>query len=272
MERWTGLGFVIPEACQAVFAREADHVGPKRRGMRLVHSRPSLAALAVSISVFIASVVVIPTTISRAAPDSSHLPGPRTIYHKGRNFRIPFNLSPDGRDRVKELILFYSEDRGYEWRHASKTFPNQPTFTFRSSHDGEYWFAVQTVTTDGRVSPKLDSTVEPNLKVVVDTFPPTVLLDPDGRRGSQASVRWEVKDENLDLKTLVLEYQAEGAVHGVASRYDKRTRSAPNDGMRVRLRRSRFGRQSRIRRATYPKPRSTYRKGQAACPSLPRMN
>ncbi len=66
------------------------------------------------------------------------------------------------------------------------------------------------MTIDGKVSPTLDATVEPNLKVVVDTFPPSLLLEPDGRRGSLASVRWEVKDENLDLKSLVLEYQVEG--------------------------------------------------------------
>ena len=108
------------------------------------------------------------------------------------------------------MHLLFSEDQGYHWRGSSKTFPDHPTFTFRSSHDGEYWFAVQTVTIDGKVSPKLDSTVEPNLKVIVDTFPPTLLLDPDKRRGSLASVRWEVKDENLDLKSLVVEYQVEG--------------------------------------------------------------
>src|SRR5262249_42678792 len=43
-----------------------------------------------------------------------------------------------------------------------------------------------------------------------DTFPPSVVLEPDGRRGSMTSVRWEVKDENLDLASLVLEYQVEG--------------------------------------------------------------
>ena len=37
------------------------------------------------------------------------------------------------------------------------------------------------------------------------------MLEPEGRRGSLAGVRWEVKDEHLDLKTLLLEYQVEGA-------------------------------------------------------------
>jgi hypothetical protein len=159
----------------------------------------------------IASVAVVSRTNAWSAADSPQAAGAaRTIYHKGRNFRIPFNLNAEGRDRVKELHLLYSEDQGYHWRSSSRTFPDHPTFTFRSSHDGEYWFAVQTVTIDGKVSPALDATVEPNLKVIVDTFPPTLLLDPDGRRGSLASVRWEVKDENLDLKSLVVEYQVEG--------------------------------------------------------------
>jgi hypothetical protein len=158
----------------------------------------------------ISLVLVSSPTVTDAAQDSSKPSGPRLIYHKGRNFRIPFNLNAEGRERVKELHLVYSEDQGYHWQPSSRTLPEHPTFTFRSSHDGEYWFAVQTVTVDGKVSPKLDSTVEPNLKVVVDTFPPTVLVDPDGRRGSLASVRWEVKDENLNLKSLVLEYQVEG--------------------------------------------------------------
>jgi hypothetical protein len=120
-------------------------------------------------------------------------------------------LNPATKDRVKELHLLVSEDLGYHWSAVSKTFPDHPTFTFRSSHDGEYWFAVQTRTMDGKVAPSLESTIEPNMKVVVDSFPPTLLLEPDERRGSIASVRWEVKDENLDLRSLVLEYQAEGA-------------------------------------------------------------
>ncbi len=166
-------------------------------------------ALVLGLGVIAVSGAFSAPTPARAAPP----PGaPRTpvIYNKGRNFRIPFNLDPSGKDRIKELHLVYSEDQGYEWHSSSRTPPDHPWFTFRASHDGEYWFAVQTLTIDGKVSPRLDATVEPNLKVVVDTFPPTLLLEPDERRGSLASVRWEAKDDNLDLKSLVLEYQVEG--------------------------------------------------------------
>jgi len=179
--------------------------------MRLVLLRPSLAALVLRIGTVIATAGAITPLAAWAVPEQTQATSVPKIYHKGRNFRIPFNLHDAGKDRVKELHLLVSEDLGYHWQPKSKTFPDHPTFTFRSSHDGEYWFAVQTLTIDGKVAPSLDATVEPNMKVVVDTFPPTLLLEPEERRGSAASVRWEVKDENLDLKTLILEYQVEGA-------------------------------------------------------------
>jgi hypothetical protein len=142
--------------------------------------------------------------------------GPRTgrtslIFHKGRSFRIPFKVDADGRTRLKEVQLWYSEDSGFHWKAVSKTTPDRPSFTFRGSHDGEYWFAVRTLSVDGQFFPPIDDTVEPNMKVVIDTTPPSLVLEPDGRKGSLASVRWEAKDEYLDLRSLVIEYQPEGS-------------------------------------------------------------
>jgi hypothetical protein len=179
--------------------------------MRLVLKRPRSIAMGLGLGIlgaWVAGALSLPAAAAPAAGDSESVP---RIFHKARNFRIPFNLNPETQNRVKELHLLVSEDLGFHWRAISKTFPDHPTFTFRSSHDGEFWFAVQTQTTDGKVSPSLDSTIEANLKVVVDTFPPSLLLERDERRGSVASVRWEVKDENLNIKSLVLEYQVDGA-------------------------------------------------------------
>jgi hypothetical protein len=145
-----------------------------------------------------------------AEPSSTSPAAVPLIYYKGRNFRIPITLPTTTRNRIKEVILLVSENSGRKWRAVSKTFPDHPTFSFRSSHDGEYWFAVQTLTVDGQVSPIEDTTVEPNLKVVVDTMAPVLFVEADGRRGSRASVRWDAKDEYLDLKSMALEYQVEG--------------------------------------------------------------
>jgi hypothetical protein len=133
------------------------------------------------------------------------------IYQKQRSFRIPFNLSAAQKGRISEVILLASEDSGYSWEPKSRTDAAHPAFSFRATHDGEYWFTVQTRTLDGKVSPSLDATVEPKMKVIIDTLPPSLILEPDRRRGSVASVRWEVKDEYLALRSMVLEYQIEGA-------------------------------------------------------------
>jgi hypothetical protein len=148
-----------------------------------------------------------PSLAAQEAPAAGEMP---VIYQKHRSFRIPFNLSAAQKSRIDQVILLVSQDNGDSWKPVSKTDVTHPAFAFRTDHDGEYWFTVQTHTMDGKVSPSLDSHVEPKMKVIVDTAPPSVALEPERRRGSTASVRWEVKDENLDLRTLALEYQVEG--------------------------------------------------------------
>ena len=134
-----------------------------------------------------------------------------TIYHKSRSFRIPFNVDQVNRPRLKQVQLWVSEDSGFTWAPRSRTTPDRPAFTFRAARDGEYWFAVRTLDNKGQLFPGEEEKVEPSMKVVVDTAPPSLVLEPDGRRGSLASVRWEVRDAHLDLKSLVIEYQVEGA-------------------------------------------------------------
>lgn len=157
-------------------------------------------------------------TLGLATPAPTLAQAPRapaarvpTIYHKSRSFRIPFNVDPTERARLKAVQLWVSEDAGFTWKLRSETTPDRPSFTFRATRDEEYWFAVRTLDMQGKLYPGEDSQVEPSMKVIVDTKPPSIVLEPDGRRGSLASVRWEVRDEYLVLGSLVLEYQAEGA-------------------------------------------------------------
>ncbi|MDG3006876.1 hypothetical protein [Paludisphaera mucosa] len=133
------------------------------------------------------------------------------IYHKERSFRIPFDLGGKDYSRIKELQLWASEDAGFNWYSVSKTTPDQKVFTFRARRDGEYWFAVRTISMTGQASPATEETIKPALRVIVDTVPPTLVLESNGRQGSVAKVRWEAKDENLELKSLTLEYQLPGA-------------------------------------------------------------
>ena len=138
-------------------------------------------------------------------------PKVQTVYHNRRSFRIPLNIPKADIPRYKQFQLWYSGDGGGRWEKVDATTLDKPSFSFSTQRDGECWFAVRTVDNKNRLFPADDADVEPIMKVVIDTRPPTMMLDARPRRGNVASARWEVADEHLDIGTLVLEYQAEGA-------------------------------------------------------------
>src|SRR5438477_758458 len=74
------------------------------------------------------------------------------IYSRFHHFRIPFQAGP-GEQRLKQLQLFYSTDRGRTWQPSAIAPPEQGHFRFISERDGLYWFAVQTLDQDGRYYP-----------------------------------------------------------------------------------------------------------------------
>lgn len=161
----------------------------------------------VGLGLALASGIVAPGGTLPAAP----APRAKVVYNKGRSFRIPFNVEDEDRPRIREVQLYVSEDQGLSWRPAGVTAPDQPSFPFRAGRDAEFWFAVRTRDIKGRLFPGSDATVEPSLRVVVDTTAPSLVVEPLPRRGSLAAIRWEVQDEHLDLASLVVEYQVQGS-------------------------------------------------------------
>ncbi|CAN5903579.1 hypothetical protein BH23PLA1_BH23PLA1_06190 [soil metagenome] len=133
------------------------------------------------------------------------------VFSREPAFKIPFSVEPADRERIAEVHLYYSADRGLSWERAGSTSPDQIAFPFRASRDGEYWFAVRTRDARGRYFPSGEEEVSPGLKVIVDTTAPSLVVEVLPRRGSAVAIRWEAQDENLDLSTLAVEYQAQGA-------------------------------------------------------------
>ena len=162
----------------------------------------------VGLGLALASGIVAPP--SRAVAAGGAVAQAPTIYNRSRSFRIPFLVDEADRPRLREVQLYVSEDSGFSWHRQGTTTPDRPAFTFRAERDAEYWFAVRTVDSQGRSFPTDEATVEPHMKVIVDTVPPSLVLEPEGRRGSLASARWEVRDEHLDLASFALEFQVDG--------------------------------------------------------------
>ncbi len=132
------------------------------------------------------------------------------IFHNKKAFRIPFNTDPAVRGNLKEVRLYVSNDYGASWKPAGKASPQDLSVSFRAPEDGEYWFAARSIDQKGKVTPSNDAEVEPSMKVIIDTTAPLATLEPLPRRAAVASVRWEVRDEHLDLSSLMIEYQPLG--------------------------------------------------------------
>lgn len=147
------------------------------------------------------------------APEAKAGSPPKVIYYKSRSFRIPVTV-PEPKNMVREIWLQVSDDKGYSWKDYQHTTPRKPEFSFKAPRDGEYWFAVQTVNLQGAVYPRDERPVDPSMVVVVDSMAPSLVLARQARRGSRVTVRWEAQDAHLVIRSLVLEYQVEGAATG----------------------------------------------------------
>jgi len=133
-----------------------------------------------------------------------------TVYQRTRSFRVPFNLNPSDQSKRRELQLWVSTDSGASWKPKDSTTSNQAYFTFEAPQDGEFWLAVRSLDSAGRLHPGTNDQITPNMKVVVDTKAPTLTILPEDRSASLASLRWEIHEEHPDLETLRFEYLVEG--------------------------------------------------------------
>jgi hypothetical protein len=131
-------------------------------------------------------------------------------YSRFRHFRIPFKVGP-GAERLRELRLFVSTDRGLTWNQIDTALPSATEFRFRTERDGVFWFSVQTVDQNGQAIPPAPSARDVTLKVIVDLQPPVVTLRPAEARPNQVGVRWDIRDDNIDPRpeALHLEYRAQ---------------------------------------------------------------
>lgn len=134
------------------------------------------------------------------------------IFFHLRQFRIPFkNEKGLG---VTQVRLYVSSDQGRTWQFTATAAPETQYFVFNTPRDGYFWFAVQSVDGQGKLYPPNTESLRPDLRVIVDSTPPSVQVQALPPRGNEVGVAWTVRDENLDLAlpdALRVEYRFAGA-------------------------------------------------------------
>jgi hypothetical protein len=137
------------------------------------------------------------------------------VYMRVRQFKVPFNIGPGDRDRLKQLQLYVSSDAGRTWQAIASAPPEQGYFRFSTPTDGAFWFAIQTFDKANVAFPENMNSPAPNLKMIVDTRPPDVALQPLTPRGGEVGVSWSVRDDNLNpnpFDGMRLEFRANGGL------------------------------------------------------------
>ncbi|MBW3599974.1 MAG: Ig-like domain repeat protein [Planctomycetes bacterium] len=103
------------------------------------------------------------------------------------------------------IELWFSTDRGVNWRRYDMRRPDAGPFVVQTDHDGEYWFASRILDSLNRVlyqPPQL-----PERRVIVDTVAPRMEFTAAAGFSGEVQGQWRVHDEHLKPDSLSLEYQ-----------------------------------------------------------------
>ena len=150
-----------------------------------------------------------PQSIAATNPQTANA---KYLWTNLRGFGIPVSINGDD-DRFIEVQLYLSLDRGQTWRMYARQATQKTEFDFQASEDGEYWFALRTLTRNRQLIP--EGKLSPGLIVTVDTISPElsfqVKADPAGR----VECRWQATDRHLNPATLKIEYRSSDDIDGV---------------------------------------------------------
>ena len=131
-----------------------------------------------------------------------------TLFAKSNRFQIPYQYDAAEMQRMEavEIQLHVSQDQGQTWHKALTVSPETGRFDYKAPHDGEFWFSVKTLNRRQQLIPPVANTTA-ELKVVVDTEEPLLNLNVVQPQAGRVSLSWVANDANLNVETLVLEYQ-----------------------------------------------------------------
>lgn len=131
----------------------------------------------------------------------------KPVHTAKSRFRIPYRYDAQemARLQAREIRLYTSTDGGRRWEMSQAVAPQTQKFEFEAARDGEYWFSVKTLDGNNQLHPGGD-TIEPGLKVIVDTVQPILRLNLRQSEAGRVELSWTAIDAHLDLDKLTLEY------------------------------------------------------------------
>ena len=161
----------------------------RRWTMRNIHSAILGSALLGSASTAVAQA---PGVTASKLPEMHHT--------RSQTFDLPVQMRPEDRAALSEIRL-YVKTGNSSWKLQEKGGQDLTRFSCKVAQDGEYWYTLALVDRAGRMTPADVNLEPPSQRVVVDTTPPVIQVEP-GNSGGNFCLRCTVQDANPDYATL----------------------------------------------------------------------
>jgi RNA polymerase sigma factor (sigma-70 family) len=102
------------------------------------------------------------------------------IVSHQRKLTIPIHVPEKHRGQLRELVLYYSTDKGHTWQKVGAIPATQTSFGLNAPADGTYWLRVATVDRSGKQEPADIAKGSPDMKILIDTrsVPPPAMAVP----------------------------------------------------------------------------------------------
>lgn len=135
----------------------------------------------------------------------------RTIYHSKHTMYVPVKIEPDVRPKLSEVRLYVKQPGG-KWQLHQTISPRETYFTYDAPNDGAFLLNVQTVSKRGELVPPNINKVQPSMKVVVDSQPPTIALKRAKGADGKPRILCEIEDANPDPSSIKIQYRDHGGI------------------------------------------------------------
>ncbi|MCC6493678.1 MAG: hypothetical protein IT424_11735 [Pirellulales bacterium] len=163
---------------------------------RVVSTAAPLHALALALSL-----------AALAAPAAAAV---EPVYWRQRIFFIPYQPAEQSQfaPAIDKVQLLVAREAAGQWAVLQEAEPQVRGFSYHAPADGQYDFALRTSDRKGNLFPA--TIAEPQLRVIVDTLPPSIELNASLDATGRIVLRYEARDLQLRPETLRLEAQADG--------------------------------------------------------------
>jgi hypothetical protein len=161
-------------------------------------------------SFVLVSAVVLGGKAAAQGPPSTQFP--KMTYTKNTVFHLPVQMEERTRANLREVCLYVKSGTS-DWVRQETGLPTITHFSYKVPHDGEYWFSLVTIDKSGRMTPPDVSQEPPGLRVMVDTRPPLIEVQPWTSPEHDFCLRCQIQDANPDPKSLKAVYRDQTGEH-----------------------------------------------------------